>query len=187
DRLGIRTLARGGYMPGAMASMFERMQAVSRTNQGGERERLPDYLKTHPVTTTRISEAKQRAEQMAGGTMVATTATPDAVRVERVPRPGPSIPESFRRSDNPLLPAALQLPDGGLDALDSVQYGWARERLRVLSANTSGAAIREYEQMQRGGALDDAQRYGLGLARLRDGDGARAAAAFSALLQDYPG
>src|SRR5690606_3289468 len=35
DRLGIRTLARGGYTPGAMASMFERMQAASRTNQGG--------------------------------------------------------------------------------------------------------------------------------------------------------
>ena len=187
DRLGIRTLARGGYAPDAMASMFERMQAASRTNRGGERERLPDYLKTHPVTTTRVSEARQRAEQMAGDTMVATTTTPDAVRVERVPRPGPALPAAFRRSDNPLLPAALQLPEGGLDATDSVQYGWARERLRVLSANTPGAALREYEQMQRGGALDDAQRYGMGLARLRDGDGARAATVFETLLQEYPG
>src|SRR5690606_32243686 len=45
DRIGIRTLSRGGYEPEAMASMFERMQSVSRTNQGGERERLPDYLR----------------------------------------------------------------------------------------------------------------------------------------------
>src|SRR5690606_11177431 len=67
DRIGMRTLSRSGYDTDAMASMFERMQALSRTNQGGERERMPDYMRTHPVTTTRISEARQLAEQHGRG------------------------------------------------------------------------------------------------------------------------
>ncbi|MBP6216866.1 MAG: M48 family metalloprotease, partial [Luteimonas sp.] len=83
DRIGIRTLSRSGYEPEAMASMFERMQAVSRTNQGGERERLPDYLKTHPVTTTRVSEAKDRARQLAANTVTGTSSTPGGRRVAR--------------------------------------------------------------------------------------------------------
>ena len=35
DRLGIRTLVRSGYNPDAMAEMFERMQALERSNRGG--------------------------------------------------------------------------------------------------------------------------------------------------------
>jgi len=186
DRIGIRTLSRGGYEPEAMASMFERMQSVSRTNQGGERERLPDYLKTHPVTTTRISEAKDRAERLSRGMVTATTSTPDAVRVERVRIDGVTVPEGLRVSDNPLLPSSLTL-SGGLDAGPSREFGWARERLRVLSANTPDAAIREYDRMARAGALDDAQRYGLAVAHLRMGRGEEAAAIFASLLDRYPG
>jgi predicted Zn-dependent protease len=63
DRIGIRTLARAGYDPGAMAAFFERLQSAVRENQG--RESAPDYLQTHPVTTTRISEARDRARQIA--------------------------------------------------------------------------------------------------------------------------
>ncbi|MEN5059747.1 M48 family metalloprotease [Luteimonas sp. TWI1416] len=186
DRLGIRTLARSGYDPDAMASMFERMQAVSRTNQGGERERLPDYLKTHPVTTTRISEARDRAERMTRETVQVTTTTPQGSRVERVPVDGaPEAP--LRALDNPLLPAALRLPPGATGGTDPVQFGWARERLRVLSANTPAQAIREYEAMRRSGTLTDAQRYGLAFARLRANEAEVAARELSALLDTYPG
>lgn len=186
DRIGIRTLARGGYEPEAMASMFERMQAVSRTNQGGERERLPDYLKTHPVTTTRISEAKDRAARMASNTVTGSVSTPDATRTQRVRIDGVSVPDSLRLSDNPLLPTTLSLA-GGLDANESREFGWARERLRVLSANTAEAAVREYDGIARAAALDDAQRYGLSVAHLRAGRGNQAATGFAELLALYPG
>ncbi len=166
DRIGIRTLARGGYEPVAMADFFARLQSVIRSNQGGERERTPDYLKTHPVTTTRISEAKQRAEQLAAA---------DQAYV-----PTASV------SDNPLLPGSLQIADT-LRRDDSGQFAWARERLRVLSANSPDAAIREYERMRRAGELTDAQRYGLALARLLDGQGAAAAAELAPLLEKHPG
>ena len=188
DRIGIRTLSRGGYEPEAMASMFERMQSVSRTNQGGERERLPDYLKTHPVTTTRISEAKDRARQLSANTVTGTTKTPGGVRVDRVPIDGVSVPDSLRIGDNPLLPSSLTLAGAGeLGAADSREFGWARERLRVLSANTAEAAIREYDSIARGGKLDDPQRYGLAFAQLRTGRGAQAAEGFAALLDRHPG
>lgn len=186
DRIGIRTLARGGYEPAAMASMFERMQAASRTNQGGERERLPDYLRTHPVTTTRISEAKDRAERLGGRVVTGSVSTPDATRTERVRIDAPSPPNALRLSDNPLLPASLTLP-GGLETAASREFGWARERLRVLSANTPDAAMREYDRMSRAAPLDDAQQYGLAVAQLRAGRGAEAAASLSALLDRHPG
>jgi len=166
DRLGIRTLVRSGYDPNAMASMFERMQALERSNQGGEKERTPDYLMSHPVTTTRIAEAKERAAKMATSEARFTPA--------------------FSTSDNPLLPSSLQIraaPGGG----DKLQFGWVRERLRVLSANTPVAAINEYERMQRTGALSDAKHYGLAYARLLNGQGAAAASDLAPLLEKYPG
>ena len=42
DRLGIQTLARSDYAPEAMADFFVKLQAVVRSNQGGELERTPD-------------------------------------------------------------------------------------------------------------------------------------------------
>ncbi|TDK28785.1 M48 family peptidase [Luteimonas aestuarii] len=198
DRLGIRTLARSGYEPMAMATMFERMQAASRTNQGGERERAPDYLRTHPVTTTRVGEARQRAEQMAGNANVATSVTWGQAP-PRAPAEGAADPlgtasdnappaSDLLLSGNPLLPSSLRLPEAGGNGPDPVQFGWAKERLRVLSANTPAEAIREYEQMQRAGQLTDAQRYGLAVARLQDGRGAASAATeFAELLQSHPG
>ena len=186
DRIGIRTLARSGYDPGAMASMFERMHAVSRTNQGGERERLPDYLKTHPVTTIRISEAKDRAERLAGQSVQGTVSTPDASITQRIPVTGAALPEGLRLGDNPLLPAGLAL-EGGLEATRRNEFGWARERLRVLSANTPEAAVREYERMGSARGLDDAQRYGLAIAQLRAGRAEQAATSLAALLERHPG
>lgn len=188
DRIGMRTLARSGYDVHAMASMFERMQAVSRVNQGSERDRLPEYLRTHPVTTTRIAEARQRAERLGGRSIMATTSTPDAVRSERISLPsGDVTAPAPGRPYNPLLPGSLELPTIALGQHDPVVFGWARERMRVLSANTARQAISEYEAMARGGALTDAQRYGLAVARMRAGEGARAATSFAALLDEHPG
>lgn len=189
DRIGMRTLARSGYDVHAMASMFERMQAASRVNQGSGRERLPDYLRTHPVTTTRIAEARTRAEQLAGrDSVLATTSTPDAVRQERVRVPSSNpIATAPGRPTNPLLPGSLQLPSLGAGQPDPVTFGWARERMRVLSANTVRQAISEYEAKGRAGPLDDASRYGLALARMRAGEAERAATEFASLLEQYPG
>ncbi len=61
DRVGIQTLARADFDVDSMATFFGRMNRLSRTNSAGIQ--APEYLRTHPVTTTRIAEAKTRAEQ----------------------------------------------------------------------------------------------------------------------------
>ena len=166
DRIGIRTLARAGYDPLAMANFFEKLQSVVRANQGTERERTPDYLQTHPVTTSRISESRERARQLAA-------------------QPRGFVASASRPADNPLLPGSLRI--GALASGDTGQFPWARERLRVLSADTPDAAIREYEQMRRAKPLTDPQRYGLALAKLQEGKGQAAAADLAPLLAAHPG
>lgn len=192
DRLGIRTLSRTGYDVDAMAGFFERMSAVMRSNEGGYR--APDFLQTHPVTITRISEAKARAEQMKKDTVLLTTQTPTGIRQERV---NPSEPDASRDplgSGNPLLPSSLQLslPAAGaaLPRGTTGLFDWARERLRVLSAATPSELVREYEGLKRSqkDGLTDPQRYGVAIARLRDG-GAAARQALQELQQlqgEYP-
>ena len=57
DRIGIRTMAKAKFDPEAMASFFVRLEQQSRL-YGNQ---MPEFLRTHPVNTTRISEARMRA------------------------------------------------------------------------------------------------------------------------------
>ena len=185
DRLGIRTLARSGYDVDAMAGFFERMSASMRGNSGGYN--VPDFLRTHPVNTTRISEAKARAEQMKKDTVVLTTEVPGGVRTERVNPQDPSLAETTARRYNPLLPPGMQIDAGRPDRGATGQFDWARERLRVLSAPTPAELTREYQSLARARAqgLTPAQRYGKALADLATGTtGAATAARELALLHD---
>lgn len=59
DRIGIRTLAASGYDPSAMAGFFSKLEQQTRL-YGNQ---LPEILLTHPVNTTRIAEAEERAAQ----------------------------------------------------------------------------------------------------------------------------
>lgn len=54
DRIGIGTLAEADMDPRAMAYMFERLQQASRYTT---KNRIPEFLRTHPVTNDRISDA----------------------------------------------------------------------------------------------------------------------------------
>lgn len=170
DRLGIRTLARSGYDVDAMAGFFERMSAAMRGNEGGYS--VPEFLRTHPVNITRISEAKARADQMKKDTVLLTTSTPSGERKERVDPADPGLAEPLLRGNNPLLPSSvLRIPMGQLSRGASGDFDWARERLRVLSADSTAELEREYADMakrQKDG-LNDAQRYGQALAMMRGG------------------
>ncbi len=56
DRIGFNVLSTAGFSPGGMASMFEKMDAASRITDSGS---FP-YLRSHPLTVDRISEARNR-------------------------------------------------------------------------------------------------------------------------------
>ena len=58
DRIGIGALADAGFDPHGMASFFE---VLARMQSGTPDTRAPEFLRTHPVTTARIAEARNRA------------------------------------------------------------------------------------------------------------------------------
>lgn len=60
DRVGIRILARAGFDPRGMVGFFEEMQR----RYGHMTRNIPEYLSTHPLSLSRITEARQRAADM---------------------------------------------------------------------------------------------------------------------------
>jgi predicted Zn-dependent protease len=60
DRIGINALNDAGYDPHGMATFFE---VMSRLQPASPELRAPEFLRTHPVTTERIAEARNRAQE----------------------------------------------------------------------------------------------------------------------------
>lgn len=56
DRIGMETMVRAGKNPTAMGDMFENMLKSQRYSR-----RPPEFLLTHPLTESRVSDAKLRA------------------------------------------------------------------------------------------------------------------------------
>lgn len=162
DRVGIQILARAGFEPVAMADFFSRMQRATRS-QG---DAVPDFLRTHPVTTTRISEAKDRARELS---------TQKAVPGELSKEPlNPALPGRLHES--------LQLAHGP----DPLGFAFARERLRVFSARSPAEAAAEYQRRERAGeALSDAEQYGYALTLARTGETQRALSLLEPLAAEH--
>ena len=59
DRIGIQALTDAGFDAYGMASFFE---VMSRQDTSSPDSRIPEFLRSHPVTTERISEARARAK-----------------------------------------------------------------------------------------------------------------------------
>ena len=59
DRIGIKVLVDAGYDPRGMPAFFEKLQQISRYSQSA----APEFLRTHPLTTSRIADSRARAEE----------------------------------------------------------------------------------------------------------------------------
>jgi predicted Zn-dependent protease len=59
DRVGMQILASAGFDPRSMPAFFERLQTATRYYENG----VPEFLRTHPVTSDRIAEAQSRADK----------------------------------------------------------------------------------------------------------------------------
>lgn len=59
DRVGMQILSKSSFDPRAMPNFFERMQQSTRFAG----RNIPEFLLTHPVTVSRISDTRGRAEQ----------------------------------------------------------------------------------------------------------------------------
>jgi predicted Zn-dependent protease len=60
DRVGMQTMVAAGMDPPAAPAMFERMLAASRYSSS---EKIPEFLRTHPLSESRISDTSNRARQ----------------------------------------------------------------------------------------------------------------------------
>lgn len=60
DRIGFNTLQKAGFDVHAMPAFFERLQKATRLIEGD----LPAYMRTHPLTTERIADMDNRAQQV---------------------------------------------------------------------------------------------------------------------------
>jgi predicted Zn-dependent protease len=58
DRIGMQLLARAGFDPRGMPGFFTKLQQASRYYG----RNAPEFLQTHPLTTTRIADTISRAE-----------------------------------------------------------------------------------------------------------------------------
>ena len=56
DSIGIKLLVESGFDPGAMARFFNKID-----RHGGLGDEAPEFLRTHPLSYTRIAEAENRA------------------------------------------------------------------------------------------------------------------------------
>ncbi len=177
DRIGIQILARTGYDPAAMAGFFGRMQRAMRSQGLGP----PEFLRTHPVTTSRIAEAKERASKMMSGGYACVMENDGSTR-QCAWTKADSTADAGSAGSAPVHPAFPFDLRGALSAAVSQptrRFDWARERMRVLSADSPADAIAEYQRLQDAGVkLSEAQRYGLALAWK---DGGRAKQAVEAL------
>ncbi|HNV84764.1 MAG TPA: M48 family metalloprotease [Arenimonas sp.] len=167
DRIGIQTLYRSQYRAGAMADFFERMAAASRGNSGGYQ--APDYLRSHPVTTTRISEARDRA-----------------ARIDKEAKP---VATSSNSQINPLIPSQFNLQAENGVSPPLRQFEWARERLRTLTAASPQIGVNEFKGMTTGISaqkLTDPQNYGYALALMQSGSPGVAEGILEQLKDKYP-
>ena len=112
DRVGFGVMTQAGFAPQGFVGMFEKLQQANRLNDSGG---FP-YLRTHPLTTERISDMQNRIGALGPAPARAASA--------------PAQPEFA-----PLLVAARArvLSNGGVDALRL----WSAE---VQAANLSSKA-----------------------------------------------
>ena len=61
DRVGINTLINAEFNPNGMAGFFEKLM---RETPIDERYQMPEYNRTHPLSINRVSEAKNRAQNI---------------------------------------------------------------------------------------------------------------------------
>ena len=72
DRTGLALMGEAGFAPSGMAGMFDKLDQSARLNDNGG---FP-YLRSHPLTTDRVGEARQMVQSAAGNVLAARAVAP---------------------------------------------------------------------------------------------------------------
>lgn len=131
DRVGMQTLARAGFDPGAMPAFFEKLQRSAPIDN----DRYPEFLLTHPITESRISDSRNRARQL--------PVPPEAARNDlefRLARTRLQV--SFARDAATAVATYTDaLKNAPADERDVLRYGLALALLRADRDDEALAAI----------------------------------------------
>ncbi len=126
DRVGITMMARAGFDPRQMVNFFETLQSANR--YAGLR--ALELLQTHPLTLSRIADARNRAEQISGGSS-GDDLTFQLIKARVKVLSGDSIYLQRQKSEDEIPVAARQYRQV-LNWLAKKRYAPARDAIRQL-------------------------------------------------------
>lgn len=180
DRVGIQTLARADYDPQFMASFFGRMERALRPGAGDRG--TPDLLRTHPVSTDRISDAKARADALVLEQKAARERSKALPEMPTRSWLKPQRPDDL--SPLPRLQTTLVRAPG-----ENLYFALMRERARVLAADQPSNLVSYYAKarVEPGSVAAAANTYGHALTLWRTGQGEAARVLLAPLAEEAPG
>jgi beta-barrel assembly-enhancing protease len=133
DRVGLHFLAQAGLDPMGMPSFFE----VLARDAGSPGSRAPEFLQTHPLSSARIAETRNRAERTEARTIFESPAY-DLMRAR-------IRALNARTSDHALAIFRADLNREGDSASPATRYGWA---LALIRAGRYDEAVPVLEQLR---------------------------------------
>lgn len=170
DRVGIGFLARAGLNPEGMASFFETM---SRHAGGGELE-MPELLRSHPVTSTRIAETRERAAQLN------VEPTPDSVSYALMRERLRVLTTPSGRNPREYYAAVIHNEP---DATPAQVYG---QGLALMMSGEADKAVPIFERLRNGDPAIMQYHTALGQAQLAAGRGPDALKTFERARELFP-
>ena len=173
DRLGFGVLGAAGFNPNGMAAMFEKMDTATRLSDSGG---FP-YLRSHPLTVDRISEARNRT--LLGSGPPSQPTVQHALMRARARVLMDDAAQSLQRlngeTSSPLLADRAEALYGGALAASKLNDAARAERLATETVRVVALATPREPEAERAAALLQAQ------VRLTAADPAGAVAALDRL------
>ena len=143
DRIGYVVLAEAGFAPSGMAAMFDKLDGANRINDNGA---FP-YLRSHPLTLERLSEARSR--NLLGAPQNNAPGLHHAMMQARARVLMDTNPQSLRRLQEPLLQAPFSQAPTPQAPSPSTHATITKERIGQLYAGALASSIlRDHAQAQ---------------------------------------
>lgn len=170
DRVAVGVLARAGFDPEGMPTFFETMARYA----GSSEAQIPEMLRSHPVTSQRIAETKERAEQLdtkPGPQSISYALMRERLRVLSTP-PGQDPREYY----------AAQIRNEP-DATPAEMYGSA---LAALQAGDAKRAVATFKRLRDANPRVMQYHTALGQAQLANKQASAALATFEQARRLFP-
>lgn len=137
DRVGMQFLVRAGFAPSGMPDFFRRLLHKHRYQQSN----IPEYLRTHPLTVSRIADSEARAEQK-------TTVTPaNSLEYELMHAKVQAYSTKNAIDAVRLYASRLRKPAGDNLREESLRYGYA---MALMRNNEFASARQQADQLLAG-------------------------------------